>query len=64
MQLYHTQQAKLINLIKFWLAVDVDTKYIVNRAPYLVKDETQRPGQPLGHSVVLKMVEELQKHHH
>ncbi|XP_051242438.1 activating transcription factor 7-interacting protein 1 isoform X2 [Dicentrarchus labrax] len=42
--------------IKFWLAADVDTKYMVNGAPYLGKEETRGPGQ-LGDSVVLKMVE-------
>lgn len=42
--------------IKFWLAVDVDTKYMLNGAPYLGKDETRWPGQRLGDSVVLKMV--------
>ncbi|KAE8300064.1 hypothetical protein D5F01_LYC00198 [Larimichthys crocea] len=40
--------------IKFWLAVDVDTKYMLNGAPYLGKDETRWPGQRLGDSVVLK----------
>uniref|UniRef100_A0A3B3SZ47 PiggyBac transposable element-derived protein domain-containing protein n=1 Tax=Paramormyrops kingsleyae TaxID=1676925 RepID=A0A3B3SZ47_9TELE len=43
--------------IKFWLAADVGTKYMLNGAPYLGKDETRRPGQRLGDSVVLKMVE-------
>lgn len=43
--------------IKFWLAADVDTKYMLNGAPYLGKDETRRPGQRLGDSVVLKMAE-------
>ncbi|XP_056120044.1 piggyBac transposable element-derived protein 3-like [Rhinichthys klamathensis goyatoka] len=43
--------------IKFWLAADVDTKYMVNGAPYLGKDETRRPGQRLADSVVLKMVD-------
>ncbi|XP_042368087.1 piggyBac transposable element-derived protein 3-like [Plectropomus leopardus] len=41
--------------IKFWLAADVDTKYMLNAAPYLGKDETRRPGQRLGDSVVLKL---------
>lgn len=43
-------------VIKFWLAADVDTKYMLNGAPYLGKDEMRRPGQRLGDSVVLKMV--------
>lgn len=43
--------------MKFWLAADVDTKYMLNAAPYLGKDETRRPGQPLGDGVVLKLAE-------
>lgn len=43
--------------IKFWLAADVETKYMVNGAPYLGKDETRRPSQRLGDTVVLKMVD-------
>ena len=27
--------------IKFWLAVDVDTKYILNAIPYLGKEESR-----------------------
>jgi len=27
--------------IKFWLASDVETKYVVNGFPYLGKDETR-----------------------
>lgn len=43
--------------IKFWLASDVQTKYIVNGFPYLGKDETRVTSQPLSEFVVLKLVE-------
>lgn len=46
--------------IKFWLAVDVNSKYIINGFPYLGKDET-RTSTPLSEfkvsRVVLKLVE-------
>lgn len=41
--------------IKFWLAADVDTKYLVNGFPYLGRDEARTSG--LGKHVVLKLVE-------
>ena len=43
--------------IKFWLAADVDTKYMVNGYPYLGKDPSRPAKQSLGESVVLKLVE-------
>ncbi|KAK7925721.1 hypothetical protein WMY93_008031 [Mugilogobius chulae] len=43
--------------IKFWVAADVNTKYMLNAAPYLGKDVTRTPGQRLGDSVVLKLAE-------
>jgi len=43
--------------IKFWLACDVDTKYIANGFPYLGKDETRAQSQPLSEYVVLKLIE-------
>lgn len=43
--------------IKFWLAADVDTKYLVNGFPYLGKDESHPPGQTLSESVVLRLME-------
>jgi hypothetical protein len=43
--------------IKFWLAVDVKSKYLVNGFPYLGKDETRPQGQRLGESVVLRLME-------
>ena len=43
--------------IKFWLAADVATKYVVNGFPYLGKDETRPAGQWLADSVVLKLMD-------
>ncbi|KAK7881874.1 hypothetical protein WMY93_030283 [Mugilogobius chulae] len=43
--------------IKFWVAADVNTKYMLNAAPYLGKDVTRTPGQRLGDSVVMKRAE-------
>ncbi|XP_056144379.1 piggyBac transposable element-derived protein 4-like [Lampris incognitus] len=40
--------------IKFWLAADVNSKYMLNGAPYLGRDETRR-GLLLGESVVLSL---------
>ena len=39
--------------IKFWLAVDVDTKYILNVIPYLGKEESRASSQRLSNWVVL-----------
>lgn len=43
--------------IKFWLAVDVASKYLVNGFPYLGKDETRPAGQRLADDVVLKLMD-------
>ncbi|XP_032379457.1 piggyBac transposable element-derived protein 3-like [Etheostoma spectabile] len=43
--------------IKFWLAADVQSKYMLNGAPYLGKEETRSKGQLVGESVVLKLAE-------
>ncbi|KAM3603127.1 uncharacterized protein V6R79_016937 [Siganus canaliculatus] len=43
--------------IKFWLAVDVESKYMLNGFPYLGKDESRPATQGLGESVVMKLVE-------
>ncbi|KAK7881439.1 hypothetical protein WMY93_029848 [Mugilogobius chulae] len=43
--------------IKFWVVAEVTTKYFLNAFPYLGKDEARPPGQRLGESVVLKLVE-------
>ncbi len=43
--------------IKFWLAADVDSKYVLNGFPYLGKDD-QRPGNiTLSEYVVLRLIE-------
>eukprot|EP00064_Thunnus_orientalis_P010586 superscaffoldBa00001450_g10612 len=43
--------------IKLWLAADVQTKYILNRAPFLGKEERRSTGQLVGESVVLRLAE-------
>ena len=43
--------------IKFWIAVDLEFKYILNAIPYLGKDETRPGTQRLSESVVIKLVE-------
>jgi len=43
--------------IKFWLASDVSTKYIINGFPYLGKEENRGASTPLGKFVVLKLME-------
>ena len=43
--------------IKFWLAADVDSKYMLNGSPYLGKEEPLNTGQLVGESVVLKLAE-------
>ena len=41
--------------IKFWLAVDVDTKHILNAIPYLSKEESRAPSQRLSDWVVMNV---------
>lgn len=43
--------------IKFWLASDVSSKYVLNGFPYLGKDEQQPSSMLLSEHVVLKLVE-------
>ncbi|KAK7893479.1 hypothetical protein WMY93_022631 [Mugilogobius chulae] len=43
--------------IKFWVVAEVTTKYFLNGFPYLGKNEARPPGQRLGESIVLKLVE-------
>ena len=43
--------------IKFWLACDVKSKYIINGFPYLGKDERRDCSIPLGEFVVLKLMD-------
>lgn len=43
--------------IKFWLASDVDSKYVINALPYLGKDENRPSSVQLSEYVVLKLME-------
>lgn len=43
--------------IKFWLASDVSTKYIINGFSYLEKEEKRGASTPLAKFVVLKLME-------
>ncbi|KAJ8891525.1 hypothetical protein PR048_004053, partial [Dryococelus australis] len=43
--------------IKFWLAVDVDSKYILNGFPYLGKDEKLPSDQTLSENIVILLVD-------
>lgn len=43
--------------IKFWLASDVDSKYVINAFPYLGKDENRPSSVQLSEYVVLKLIE-------
>jgi hypothetical protein len=39
--------------IKFWIAADVKSKYLVNGIPYLGKDETRSANERLSENVVM-----------
>ncbi|KAJ4432924.1 hypothetical protein ANN_15181 [Periplaneta americana] len=43
--------------IKFWLAVDTTSKYLVNSFPYLGRDEECPAGVPLAEHVVMHLAE-------
>ena len=43
--------------IKFWLAFDVEFKYILNAIPYLGKDEAKPVTQRFSESVVIKKLD-------
>lgn len=43
--------------IKFWIAADLDTKYMCDAIPYLGKDPTRPKGERLSENVVLKLME-------
>ena len=47
--------------IKFWMAADVDTKYILHSIPYLGKDDSRPAGVKLGEHVVLQLIEPYRK---
>lgn len=49
--------------LKFWMLVDVDTKYVINLNPYLGKQERNERGDvPLAESVVLKLIQPVRRH--
>ncbi|KAJ3598661.1 hypothetical protein NHX12_002166 [Muraenolepis orangiensis] len=43
--------------IKFWVAADVETMYMLNAHPYLGQDDSRPPGQRLSDNVVLRLME-------
>ena len=43
--------------IKFWMAVDAESHYLVNGFPYLGKNEHRPQNQSLSEYIVLKLVE-------
>ena len=47
--------------IKFWMTVDVETKYMLHSFPYLGKDDSQPAGVALGEHVVLQLIEPYRK---
>ena len=47
--------------IKFWMAADVQTKYMLHSFPYLGKDDSRPAGIALGEHVVLRLTEPYRK---
>ena len=47
--------------IKFWMATDVKTKYMLNSFPYKGKDDSRTAGVSLGEHVVLLQLEPHRK---
>ena len=43
--------------IKFWLAVNVESKYILNSIPYMGEDESRPSTQKLSDNVVVTLME-------
>ncbi|CAK6978110.1 piggyBac transposable element-derived protein 4-like [Scomber scombrus] len=43
--------------IKFWIAADVETKYMLNGFPYLGKDPSRPKNQSVGETVVMRLME-------
>ncbi|XP_068215907.1 piggyBac transposable element-derived protein 4-like [Palaemon carinicauda] len=43
--------------IKFWIAADTESKYLLNAFPYLGKDELRPANQPLSTHVVRRLME-------
>ena len=47
--------------IKFWMAADAQTKYMLHSVPYLEKDDSRPEGITLGEHVVLRLTESYRK---
>ena len=47
--------------LKFWIAVDVESKYFYNGFPYLGKNEVRRNGVSVPADVVPKLIDPLFK---
>ena len=47
--------------IKFWMATNVQTKYMLHSFPYIRKDDSQPAGITLGEHVVLRLTEPYRK---
>ena len=45
--------------LKFWLAVDVENKYLFKGFPYAGKDDTRSSDMPVPTDVVLKLIAPL-----
>ena len=45
--------------LKFWLAVDVENKYLFNNFPYEEKDNTRSSDMPVPTDAVLKLMAQL-----
>ncbi|XP_031760244.1 piggyBac transposable element-derived protein 3-like [Xenopus tropicalis] len=43
--------------IKFWMARDLETKYVCNASPYLGKDPSRQKGERLAENVVMNLME-------
>ncbi|XP_046711378.1 acetylserotonin O-methyltransferase 2 isoform X2 [Silurus meridionalis] len=43
--------------IKFWMATDLETKYVCNASPYLGKDPSRQKGERLAENVVMSLME-------
>ena len=47
--------------IQFWMAADLDTKYMLHSIPYLRKDDSRPVGVKLGEQVVLQLIKPYRK---
>ena len=47
--------------IKFWMAADVDTKYMLHSIPYPGKDDSRPAGVKLNERVLLQLIEPYRK---